>query len=107
MQHKNFDVCLVTDFHVREFRKELETTKWTIICIDEAHKVKNKYSRLYQELSQFKAPFKLLVTATPLINSVVDLWNLLAFGFGVNIDDFDIDPENLQIIGKLQIVSCV
>ena len=85
----------------------MEKLKWTIICIDEAHKIKNKYSRIYQELSKFKAPFKLLVTATPLINSVIDLWNLIAFGFGLDIDDYDLDPENLQIIGRLKIVSCM
>lgn len=104
LQHRNFDVLLVTDYHVRECSKQLKTVNWTIICVDEAHKIKNRHSRIYQELSKFQAPFKLLVTATPLINSVLDLWSLLAFGFGINIDDYEFDEENLQIIGRLQAV---
>ena len=83
----------------------LKKVKWTVICVDEAHKIKNKNSRIFQELSKFNASFKLLVTATPLINSVSDLWSLLAFGFAVNIDNYDFDEENLQIIGRMQSVS--
>lgn len=55
---------------------ELRSVDWTRIIIDEAHTIRNAKSLVFQHLMAFKAAYKWIVTATPLINSIKDLVNL-------------------------------
>jgi chromodomain-helicase-DNA-binding protein 1 len=47
--------------------------------MDEAHRLKNHESALYQELMTWHFKNTLLVTGTPLQNSLQELWALLHF----------------------------
>ena len=78
------DVLLITITELRMYQDLLsQAWRWNIIIFDEAHKVKNAESKTFDALCKIKADFKLMITATPLINSVIDLWNLM---FVVNHD---------------------
>ena len=47
--------------------------------VDEAHRLKNDDSQLYGELFAFKTNHRILITGTPLQNSLKELWALLHF----------------------------
>jgi SWI/SNF-related matrix-associated actin-dependent regulator of chromatin subfamily A protein 2/4 len=48
--------------------------------IDEGHRMKNHNNKLTQTLEQYyKSPRRLLLTGTPLQNSLPELWSLLNF----------------------------
>jgi Superfamily II DNA/RNA helicases, SNF2 family len=47
--------------------------------VDEAHRLKNDDSLLYKALFEFKTNHRLLITGTPLQNSLKELWALLHF----------------------------
>ncbi|KAH7648470.1 hypothetical protein FG379_002905 [Cryptosporidium bovis] len=49
------------------------------IIIDEAHRIKNEASKLSQTVRMLKTRFRLLLTGTPLQNSLKELWSLLNF----------------------------
>ncbi|KAA0184781.1 Chromodomain-helicase-DNA-binding protein 5 [Fasciolopsis buskii] len=57
----------------------LQAFSWSVLVVDEAHRLKNKQSRLFKEISQYKADFKILLTGTPLQNTLEELFHLLNF----------------------------
>ncbi|KAJ8907869.1 hypothetical protein NDN08_007973 [Rhodosorus marinus] len=60
------------DYLVSEFR-------WSLIAVDEAHRLKNEESSMHKALSAFTSANRLLITGTPLQNSIRELWALLNF----------------------------
>jgi SNF2 family DNA or RNA helicase len=51
--------------------------RWKYLIIDEAHRLKNRQSRIATELKQFKYDQLLLLTGTPIQNNTEELWTLL------------------------------
>jgi chromodomain-helicase-DNA-binding protein 1 len=52
---------------------------WAFLGVDEAHRLKNDDSLLYRSLKDFQTNHRILVTGTPLQNSLKELWSLLHF----------------------------
>ena len=57
----------------------LGALNWAALLVDEAHRLKNDDSLLYKALKEFKTNHRLLITGTPLQNSLKELWALLHF----------------------------
>uniref|UniRef100_A0A8C3U0Q3 Chromodomain-helicase-DNA-binding protein 1-like n=1 Tax=Catharus ustulatus TaxID=91951 RepID=A0A8C3U0Q3_CATUS len=51
---------------------------WAALVVDEAHRLKNQNSLLYKTLSEFSIGFILLLTGTPVQNSLQELYSLLS-----------------------------
>lgn len=74
-----FNVLLTTyDIVLRE-KEFLKNLPWAVLCVDEAHRLKNDESILYKYLFSFDTNYRLLITGTPLQNSLRELWALLHF----------------------------
>jgi chromodomain-helicase-DNA-binding protein 1 len=58
---------------------DLDPICWAMIAVDEAHRLKNKDSELHLSLARLSPANRLLVTGSPLQNSVAELWALLHF----------------------------
>ncbi|XP_043934314.1 chromodomain-helicase-DNA-binding protein 2 isoform X2 [Protopterus annectens] len=74
-----FNVLLTTYEIVLKDKAVLGNITWAFLGVDEAHRLKNDDSLLYKTLIDFKSNNRLLITGTPLQNSLKELWSLLHF----------------------------
>lgn len=57
--------------------KELAKADFDLVVVDEAHKLKNQRTRNWKFVRELEARFLLLLTATPIQNSIEELYNLI------------------------------
>jgi len=74
-----FNVLLTTYEYVLADWQFLSSIKWQFLAVDEAHRLKNRESQLYDRLRQFNAPCRLLITGTPIQNTLGELAALMDF----------------------------
>lgn len=60
-------------------RKFFRSVAWQGLIVDEGQRLKSEKTQLYSALGALKAPFKVLMTGTPLQNNQRELFNLLHF----------------------------
>lgn len=74
-----FNVLLTTYELVIKDAEYLNRISWANVSIDEAHRLKNDKAKLYTKLFNFDRESTLLITGTPLQNTLRELWCLLHF----------------------------
>lgn len=74
-----FNAILTTYEIVLKDKALLGALNWAVLLVDEAHRLKNDDSLLYKALTEFHTNHRLLITGTPLQNSLKELWALLHF----------------------------
>lgn len=74
-----FNVLLTTYEILLKDKGFLGQTSWAVLAVDEAHRLKNDDGLLYKTLIEFDSNHRLLITGTPLQNSLRELWALLHF----------------------------
>lgn len=74
-----FDICLTTYEGINICNSALKRHKWRYFVMDEAHKLKNKDSKISMLSREIPSCWRLLLTGTPLQNNLLELWALLNF----------------------------
>jgi ATP-dependent helicase STH1/SNF2 len=78
--HGKFSVLLTTYEYIMKDKNLLGKVKWNYVIIDEGHRMKNHSCKLSSIFSQYyNSRHRLLLTGTPLQNSLPELWSLLNF----------------------------
>jgi SNF2 family DNA or RNA helicase len=75
----NFDIILSSYHTIRQDIDLISTFKFHYIILDESQVIKNPSSMLYKTVTRLKSQFKLVLTGTPVENSLTDLWTQLNF----------------------------
>jgi hypothetical protein len=71
---------IVASMHTLKQPAHLERArqvKWDVLVVDEAHYLRNRESQLWQAVNALPRQFLLLLTATPVQNSLEELYNLV------------------------------
>lgn len=75
----NYDV-VVTTYGISRIDIELfKAFFFDYVILDESQNIKNPSSKSYQAVKQLKSRFKLILSGTPVENSVNDLWTQMSF----------------------------
>lgn len=72
-----FNILVTSYEFVMRDRARLSRIQWRYLVIDEAQRMKDRQSKLSQDLDKFSAERRLLLTGTPLQNDIMELWSLL------------------------------
>ncbi|PJF20090.1 CHD family protein [Paramicrosporidium saccamoebae] len=84
-----FHVLLTTYELVLKDQEYLSEVDWRMLIVDEGHRLKNADSQLHAVLDQLSPSSRLLVTGTPLQNSILELWSLLHFLMPNKFPDYE------------------
>ena len=76
---ENADLVFTTYTTLRINSVKLANIKWSVIICDEAQKIKNPNAMVSNAIKIQNSEFKIACTATPIENSLIDLWNLVDF----------------------------
>uniref|UniRef100_A0A9J7YQD3 Chromodomain helicase DNA binding protein 1 n=1 Tax=Cyprinus carpio carpio TaxID=630221 RepID=A0A9J7YQD3_CYPCA len=88
-----FNVLLTTYEILLKDKSFLGNVSWAFIGVDEAHRLKNDDSLLYKTMIEFKSNHRLLITGTPLQNSLKELWSLLHFIMPIKFHSWELFEE--------------
>ncbi len=73
------DVVLSTYHTVRQDIERLSKIQFHYVILDESQMIKNPGSKLYQSILELRADHRMVLTGTPIENSLTDLWSQINF----------------------------
>ena len=73
------DVVIITYGLLHIQQEDLIEREWNVVCLDEAHIIKNANTKMSKAAMQLKAQRKVILTGTPIQNHLAELWNLFQF----------------------------
>ena len=73
------DVLLATYGLMVPLQEITVQKKWNVVCLDEAHNIKNRGTKTSAACMQLQAQHRLILTGTPVQNHLGELWNLFQF----------------------------
>ena len=73
------DVVLATYGALSSNGEALAGKKWNVVCLDEAHYIKNRETKVSKAAMDLKAGSRVILTGTPVQNNLSEVWNLFQF----------------------------
>jgi SNF2 family DNA or RNA helicase len=77
--YDSFDLIVASYGIIRNDFEELRNYGFLYIILDESQVIKNPHSKTYKAVSRLQAEHRLVLTGTPIENSLTDLWSQMNF----------------------------
>lgn len=78
-EFSNYDILLTTYGVVRNEYEHLRKYEFLYVILDESQTIKNPESKIFLAVTRLKAKNRLVLTGTPIENSLTDLWSQIEF----------------------------
>ncbi|GMT23998.1 hypothetical protein PFISCL1PPCAC_15295, partial [Pristionchus fissidentatus] len=78
-------------------RKRLTQVGWHYVILDEGHKIRNPEAMVTMALKEVRSPYRLLLSGSPLQNSLKELWSLIDFIFPARLGTLQTFMEKFSI----------
>lgn len=72
-------ILLITYAGAVRYAADLIARKWHYLILDEGHKIRNPETQVSKIIKKFQTPHKILITGSPMQNSLQELWSLFDF----------------------------
>lgn len=72
-------ILLITYAGAVRYAADLMSRKWHYLILDEGHKIRNPETQVSKLIKKFRTPHKILITGSPMQNSLQELWSLFDF----------------------------
>jgi len=86
-----FNMAITTYTFINQDIARLKKIKWEVVVVDEAQRLKNRESKLYNMCADLETNFKLLLTGTPIQNTIDELISLVRY----------IIPNKPKLLGEI------
>ncbi len=73
------DIVITTYGILSQEDETLIGKKWNVICLDEAHTIKNRQTKMSASAMKLQSTSRVILTGTPIQNYLGELWNLFQF----------------------------
>ena len=73
------DIVLTTYGILSQEDEALLSKQWNVVCLDEAHTIKNRQTKMSDSAMKLHASARVILTGTPIQNYLGELWNLFQF----------------------------
>ncbi len=94
---KEYDVVLTTYGLLVTEENKIISKEWNIVCLDEAHTIKNRGTKMSKSAMKLNAKGRLILTGTPIQNHLGELWNLFQFINPDYLGSYDHFHENFIV----------
>lgn len=76
---KGVDIILTTYSTFQQYQSLFTSVEWLYVVLDEGHKIRNPQADITLACKAIPTHNRLIVTATPIQNNLVELWSLMDF----------------------------
>lgn len=106
LQETNFDILITTygSIYNKSYKNKItppntliQDFQWDRVILDEAHIIKNQKSKIFEAVCLIKSKIRWALTATPIQNSIVDLYNLYKF---IGVQKSCLNDDCINILNK-------
>jgi len=94
---KVHDVVLTTYGTLRNDKDIFERTEFYLAILDESQYIKNKSSKTFEAVMSLKSKHRLVLTGTPIENSLADLWSQMNFLNRGLLGSYSYFKQNFQV----------
>lgn len=77
--YKEGTVVICTYGFLTSNGEDITKGDWNIVCLDEAHQIKNRATKVSKVVMDLKCKGRIILTGTPVQNNLSELWNLFQF----------------------------